>query len=80
MLIIFYFFLQDNARMVENLKWLFIAFEGIFGLKVNFVKSELVQLNLSHSKTCHYSQILDYKVGKLLLKYLGVFLTLEKTR
>jgi hypothetical protein len=39
-------FLKADVKMVENLKWSFIAFEGISGLKVNFAKYELISLNI----------------------------------
>jgi hypothetical protein len=48
-------FLQANAKMVENLKWLFIVFEGIFGVKVNFAKSKLIPLNITNVQTHHFS-------------------------
>jgi hypothetical protein len=60
--------------MVDNFKWLFIAFEEISGLKVNFVKSELISLNLASTQSSQFAQILGYRIGKLSLKYLGVSL------
>lgn len=33
--------------MIEKLRWLLLAFEGISGLKVNFAKSEMVPINLT---------------------------------
>jgi hypothetical protein len=53
--------------MVEKLKRLFIAFE----LKMNFAKSKIILLNLSSTQAHHFAQILGYKLGKILLKYLG---------
>jgi hypothetical protein len=67
-------FLKANVRMVENLKWLFIAFEGISELKVNLLKSELIPLNLTSYQSFHFARILGCKLGKLPLKYLGVSL------
>jgi hypothetical protein len=64
--------------MVDNLKWLFIAFEGISGLKVNFVKSELISLNLASTQSSQFAQILGYRIDKLSLKYLGVSLHWKK--
>jgi Reverse transcriptase (RNA-dependent DNA polymerase) len=67
-------FLKANAKMVENLKRLFISFEGFSDLKVNFAKSELIPLNISSSQAFHFSQILRCKLGKLSIKYLGISL------
>jgi Reverse transcriptase (RNA-dependent DNA polymerase) len=67
-------FLQTNAKMVENLKWLFIAFEGISGLKVNFAKSKFISLNITTVQAHHFSNILGCKLEKLSLKYFGISL------
>jgi hypothetical protein len=67
-------FLKTDAKMVENLKWHSIAFEGIFGLKVNFAKSELIPLNIFSATSLHFSHILGCKLGKLPRKYLGISL------
>jgi hypothetical protein len=48
-------FLKANAKMVENLKWLFIAFESISGLKVNFAKFKHIPLNISSVQALHFS-------------------------
>jgi hypothetical protein len=65
--------------MVKNLKCLFIAFERISGLKVNFANFELIPINLISTQSFHFTQILGYKLGKLSIKYLGVSLHWKKT-
>jgi hypothetical protein len=48
-------FVKADVRMMENLKWLFITFEGISGLKVNFTKSELILLNLTSTQSFYFA-------------------------
>jgi hypothetical protein len=43
-------------------------------LKVNFAKSELIPLNISHSRAQHFAHILGCDLGKLQIKYLEIFL------
>ena len=49
-------------------------FEGISGLKVNFSKSELIPLNLTDEQTRDLTDVLNCKIGKLPLKYSGLWL------
>jgi hypothetical protein len=70
-------FLKAKAKMVENLKWFFIAFEEISGLKVNFAKSELIPLYISYVQVFHFSQILRCKLDKLPIMYLDISLHLK---
>jgi hypothetical protein len=60
--------------MVENLKWIFIVFEGISRLKVNFGKPKLIPVNISAVHAQYFSNILGRKLGSLPIKYLGVSL------
>jgi hypothetical protein len=73
-----FLFLKADVRMVKILKWLFIAFEGISGLKFNFAKSKLIPLNLTSTQSFHFVQILSYKFGKLPIKYSSVSLHWKK--
>jgi hypothetical protein len=50
-----FLFFKIDVRMVKNLKWLFITFEGISGLKVNFTKSELILLNLTSTQSFYFA-------------------------
>jgi hypothetical protein len=57
-------FPKADNQMVENLNWLFYVLERISGLKVNFIKSEYIPLNLSSTQSSHFAQILGYKLDK----------------
>lgn len=62
--------------MVESLKLFLIGFENLLGLKINYIKSELIPLNISEGVA--YANILECKVNKLPIKYLGVPLHWKK--
>lgn len=49
-------FLEADPYMVENLKYLFLGFESLSSLKINFDKSVLLALNISHSLATSLSQ------------------------
>lgn len=59
---------------MEKLKWAFRNFEGVYGLKINYVKSELIPLNISDTETNLLANILQCKLDSLPMKYLGLFL------
>jgi hypothetical protein len=40
-------FLEATMDNVHALKWIFLGFEDLLGIKINFAKYELVPLNLS---------------------------------
>lgn len=61
----------------EMSKPLFSAFEAaVLGLKVNFVKSELIGIRAEESVLCKYADILGCRVGDLPVSYLGLPLCL----
>lgn len=49
-----------------------IWFEQIFGMRVNFHKSELIILNVGMEETQRIASIFNCPIGSLPLKYLGV--------
>jgi hypothetical protein len=64
--------------MVEKIKWIFYAFQGISGLQINFSKTKLIPLNISSADANFYCNILQCKLGKLPIKYLRVWLHWKK--
>jgi Reverse transcriptase (RNA-dependent DNA polymerase) len=65
-------FIKANHFMVEKVKWALRAFEAISGLKINFLKSEIIPLNISPDEGLYFANLLNCTLGKLPLKYLGV--------
>jgi hypothetical protein len=71
-------FIKADPLMVERVKWALRVFESISGLKINFNKSELIPLNLEDNTGTFYANLLNYPLGKLPIKYLGVKLHWKK--
>jgi Reverse transcriptase (RNA-dependent DNA polymerase) len=71
-------FLKTDYQMVEGIKLVLRAFEGLSGLKINFSKSELVTLNIDLASAYNFAHQLHYKLGTLPLKYLGLTLHWKK--
>jgi hypothetical protein len=54
--------------MVEKIKWIFYVFQGIFGLQINFSKTELIPLNISSADANFYCNILQsYQIFESLV-------------
>jgi Reverse transcriptase (RNA-dependent DNA polymerase) len=71
-------FLKADYMMVERLKWALQVFEGISSLKINFMKSELIPLNIDTSMAHNFATQLNYRLGSLPMKYLGLSLHWKK--
>ena len=61
-----------------NLKHVIMWFEQIFGMRVNFHKSEIITLNLQEEDTQRVASIFNCPIGSFPLKYLGVPLHYDK--
>jgi hypothetical protein len=57
---------------VENLKLLLCFYEKMFGLKINFEKSEALMISQDCEKAIGYADILNCATGTWPIKYLGV--------
>jgi hypothetical protein len=73
-------FLSHNTRQAYHLKWLLVYFEKIFGVKINYHKSDLTPINLEEDESHFYAQIFCCKIGQFPFTYLGVPLHYEKLR
>jgi hypothetical protein len=56
---------------IANLKFILIAFEILSGLKINFLKSEVIVLGVPPSEQARVAQALQCKEGKFPFTYLG---------
>jgi len=61
----------DLCRLL-NLKHVTMWFEQIFGMRVNFHKSELITLNIEDEETHRDAHTFNYPIGSFPLKCLGV--------
>jgi hypothetical protein len=65
------FFLKADFKMMEAFKLLMQGFENMSGLKINYTKSELIPLNISHQEGIQLANMLGCKLGSLPITYLG---------
>lgn len=64
-----------------NLKGILLLwFEQISGMRVNFLKSELIPMNLSEIEAHEISHLFSCPLGAFPIKYLGIPLSYEKLR
>jgi hypothetical protein len=61
-------FLKHNYVDVMHLKWIMVCFEQLFGLKINYGKSDMVHVNLDDDETQQYARIFCCKVGAFPFK------------
>jgi hypothetical protein len=61
--------LEDNS--LANLKFLLIAFEILSGLKINFLKSEVIVMGASQEEQARVANVLNCKQGAFPFTYLG---------
>jgi hypothetical protein len=43
-------FLEKNVEMARNLKWLLTCFEKMFGIRINYHKSDFVTINVDEEE------------------------------
>jgi hypothetical protein len=63
--------LELDDRSIANLKFILIAFEVLSGLKINFLKSEVIVMGAQPSEQARVAQALNCKEGKFPFTYLG---------
>jgi hypothetical protein len=64
-----------TRKKAINLKLLLYAFDLMSGLKINFMKSEVFIVSGDNDITTLYANMLNCRVGKLPMRYLGVPVT-----
>ena len=71
-------FVKAEESVLTNLKCVLMWYEQIFGMRINFHKSEIVPLNLEQSEAHRLAHILSCPLGSFSIKYLGVPLHYNK--
>jgi hypothetical protein len=71
-------FLDNNERGACHLKWLKVCFEHLSGMKINYHKSDLTQINLEEEEACTFARNFCCKMGAFPFRYLGAPLHHEK--
>jgi hypothetical protein len=70
--------LDDSS--IANLKFILIAFEILSGLKINYLKSEVIVMGASPSEQARVAQALNFKEGKFPFTYLGFRMSVRALR
>jgi hypothetical protein len=63
---------------IQALKWILLGYEDLSSMKINFLKSELVSLNLLDEEGIALANQLGCKISTLSLIYLGMSLHWKK--
>ena len=63
--------IKYDYEMPRNLKLLYL-YEMLLGLKINFVKSEVLMRNDNNNNLVKYANLFDCKIGTFPIKCLGV--------
>jgi hypothetical protein len=71
-------FLDNDEQGACYLKWIILCFEYLYGIKINYHKSDLTPINLDEDEACSFAKIFCCKVGAFPFKYLGVPLHHDK--
>jgi hypothetical protein len=70
--------IKADYMMVERVKWVLRAFEGLSSLKINFNKSKLIALNIDSVVAHNFAIQLNCNLGALPMKYLDLSLHWKK--
>jgi hypothetical protein len=65
-------FMEHDLEKAKNLKLILLAFEQLFGLKINFHKSELFCFGEAKDHTQLYAELFGCNEGEFLIRYLGI--------
>jgi hypothetical protein len=63
---------QDDMEQIIHLKLILYMFEAMSGLKINFLKSEVMMVLHDDEKKLMYAEIFGCQLGDWPIKYLGV--------
>jgi hypothetical protein len=66
---------EGDDKSVINMKFILYCFEWLSRLKINFHKSEAYIFGKGEEDTIKISNILNYKLGEMPMKYLGITLS-----
>ena len=61
---------DDNS--IASIKLLLLAFELLSGIKINFLKSEVITMGMADHESRRVANLLNCKLGSLPTKYLGL--------
>jgi hypothetical protein len=68
------------GREVRNLNIVLMLFEKVYGMRINFNKSEFIPMNLETDRVHEVAHVLNCPLGSLPFKYLGIPIHFEKLK
>lgn len=71
---------EPTVESIRNLKLILYCFEFMSGLKINFHKSEVYMFGLDPEEEWMWANMLNCKVGKMPICYLGIPISDQKLR
>jgi hypothetical protein len=73
-------FMDHDLAMAENIKLLLLAFEQVWGLRINYHKSELFCFGQARDVDSHYINLFGCKKGNIHSYILGSLCTLRSLK
>jgi hypothetical protein len=73
-------FSSCGGREVRNLNIVLMLFEKVYGMRINFNKSEFIPMNLETDRVHEVAHVLNCPLGSLPFKYLGIPIHFEKLK
>jgi Reverse transcriptase (RNA-dependent DNA polymerase) len=71
-------FLEALEDTIHSLRWILLGFENISEMKINYVKYEMIPLNISDSEATNLCSLFGSAIGILPITYLGIPLHWKK--
>ncbi|KAJ4758872.1 RNA-directed DNA polymerase (reverse transcriptase)-related family protein [Rhynchospora pubera] len=65
-------FCSAEKEVVQAIKWAFLAFEAVAGMKINFAKCEMYPINVGTDHVNDLAQVFGCQVNEFPIRYLGV--------
>ena len=69
---------EPDNHSIASIKLLLLAFEILSGLKINFLKSEVITMGMDQHESPRIANLLNCKLGSFPIKYLGLPITHRK--
>ena len=73
-------FLKNDLQQARHFKFLLACFEHLFGMKINYHKSDLLTLNMPEEEKNNLARLFCCNISSFPIKYLGVPLHYSKLR
>jgi uncharacterized protein YqgC (DUF456 family) len=75
-----FFSLKAYLKNIDAVLWILYAFETLFGIKINYLKTALIPINLGHAKAQTLAAMIGCNFNFFPISYLGIPLHDKKLR